>query len=480
MAASLGNAIVFIGANLDGLNKSLGDAERNIKRHAGNILKLGQTIGKGMTVIGGAIAGVAGLAVKAAADQQAAEAQLDAVLKSTAGAAGMTKDELTKLASEMQKLTTYGDEAVMGAESLLLTFTNIGKDVFPDATKTVLDMSTALGQDLKSSSVQLGKALQDPILGITALRRVGINFTESQRDQIKAMVEAGDVMGAQKLILAELATEFGGSAQAAAQTFAGRLEQVKNQAGDLMEQIGFVLMPILQNLLAYIQPIVQSLMDWITANQELTQKIVLWTAAIGGVSLVMGPVLMSLQSMITLLTILGGPAGAILLVVAAGTALTQMFSNLDDTNPGHNFISDTVKKFEWLQSKIESVIGWLVKAIDKFKEFFGLANKTGQLGEGSLRHLNDGSVTMEGHAIGGFLGRGLNIVGEKGREIIDGTTGRVYTNAQTESMLAGAHGGATINIPMTITFTKSPKDFSDSDVQALTNKLAAAVRKLGI
>ena len=62
-----------------------------------------------------------------------------------------------------------------------MTFTKIGQDIFPDATRIVLDMSQALGQDLKSSAVQVGKALQDPILGVSALRRVGVNFSDSQQ-----------------------------------------------------------------------------------------------------------------------------------------------------------------------------------------------------------------------------------------------------------------------------------------------------------
>ena len=84
----------------------------------------------------------------------------------------------------------------------------IGKDIFPEATKTMLDMSTALGQDLKSSAIQLGKALQDPILGITALRRVGVNFNNAQKETVKRLVESGQMMKAQKFILAELRTEF--------------------------------------------------------------------------------------------------------------------------------------------------------------------------------------------------------------------------------------------------------------------------------
>ncbi|TJV20615.1 MAG: hypothetical protein E5Y04_31715 [Mesorhizobium sp.] len=161
--------------------------------------------------------------------------QLEAVLKSTGGVAGVTANAALLLSTSLQKLTTYGDEAITSAESLLLTFTKIGKDIFPQAVSTVLDMSTALGQDLKASAVQVGKALQDPVLGVTALRKVGVAFSASQLDVIKKLVATGQAAKAQALILKELQTEFGGSAQAARQTLGGSLTALKEAFGDLFE-----------------------------------------------------------------------------------------------------------------------------------------------------------------------------------------------------------------------------------------------------
>jgi len=175
--------------------------------------------------------------MNAAVEQRRVEAQLNAVLESTGHSAGLAASELKQMAKDLQGMTNFGDEAVIGAENLLLTFTNIGKDVFPEALETVLDMSTALGQDLKSSSIQLGKALNDPILGMTALRRVGVNFNKEQAEMVKGMVEAGQTFEAQKFILNELKTEFGGSAKAMVAVDGGAT-QLKNAFGDLKEVIG--------------------------------------------------------------------------------------------------------------------------------------------------------------------------------------------------------------------------------------------------
>lgn len=194
--------------------------------------------------------------IAAFSEAQDVSLQLDAVLRSTKGAAGLAKEELLQLSRTLQAQTTYSDEAVLSAENMLLTFTKIGKDVFPQATETVLNMSTALGQDAKNSAIQLGKALNDPIEGVTALRRVGVTFTEQQREQIKTLVESGRTLEAQKLILAELSTEFGGSAAAAAQGYSGHIKQLRNDVNDMQEKIGEAIIkgidPFVQRLKAFV------------------------------------------------------------------------------------------------------------------------------------------------------------------------------------------------------------------------------------
>src|SRR5690348_10210996 len=169
---------------------------------------------------------------------QASMAQTVAVLKSTHDASGETAQAVADLATQYSHLTLFSDDTVQAAENMLLTFTNIGHNIFPQATKTVLDMSQALGQDTKSSAIQLGKALNDPIQGITALQRVGVTFTDSQKALIKSLVDSGNTAGAQKVILQELQREFGGSAEAAGKTFPGQLQILKQSLDDVKQKIG--------------------------------------------------------------------------------------------------------------------------------------------------------------------------------------------------------------------------------------------------
>lgn len=177
--------------------------------------------------------------------QEAAQAQVRAAIESTGGAAGVTAEELGEMASSLQSVTTFADDTILGMQSLLLTFTSLRREELPEISERVLDLSTALaaggegGQiDLRSAAVQVGKALQDPIRGITAMRRSGIDFTEAQQEQIKVLVESNRLYDAQRIILDALAEQVGGRARAAATTFGGALKQAQNAGSDLLEVVG--------------------------------------------------------------------------------------------------------------------------------------------------------------------------------------------------------------------------------------------------
>src|SRR5260221_9646237 len=183
---------------------------------------------------------------------QAGMAQTNKVLQTTHDASGQTAQGIADLAGNLSHLTQFSDDTVQAAENMIATFTNIKGNVFPQATKTVLDMSQALGQDTKSSAIQLGKALNDPLTGITALQRVGVTFTKGQKDSIKAMMDTGNMAGAQGVILKELQNEIGGSAEAAGKTFPGQLKILGQTFDDLKQNIGDAVMPVLSRLISWV------------------------------------------------------------------------------------------------------------------------------------------------------------------------------------------------------------------------------------
>lgn len=217
------------------LNAELGNTAKEAKEAEAATLQMGtamKAVGAGAAVL--LAAGLRKVVVESI-DAQYAQAQLVAALRSTQGASRQTITSLNDQAAALQRMTTYSDEAVASAQSILLTFTKIGGDTFPEATAAVVDMAARMGGDLKGAALQLGKALNDPVEGISALTRVGVSFTESQKDVIKNFVETNNLAAAQAVILRELQVEFGGSAAAARNTLGGALEGLKNSFGELFE-----------------------------------------------------------------------------------------------------------------------------------------------------------------------------------------------------------------------------------------------------
>ena len=199
-----------------------------------------KTMGAAFGALAGAFSGglFARTVIANTIEQERVTAQLEATLRSTGRYTPELSESMQDYAYSLQQITTFGDEAIISSQAMLLTFTRIGEDIFPRAQEAVLDVSTAMGIDLKSSAIQVGKALNDPITGMTALTRSGITFTEEQKNLVKAFVEVNDIASAQRLILDELETQFGGSAEAAKNTLGGALGSLKNAFGDLLEGEG--------------------------------------------------------------------------------------------------------------------------------------------------------------------------------------------------------------------------------------------------
>jgi hypothetical protein len=224
----------------------------------------------------GAVAGVAAAAVAAVGaawvvssakqlmEIEKLNAQTEAAIKSTGSAAGRTIKQINSLNDSLEKLTGIETEVIQQGQNMLLTFTQIKGDQFDEATKAALNLSVALGKDMQSSAMLVGKALNDPIAGLSALSRAGIQFTDSQKDTIKSLVEMGDVAGAQTLILAELEKQFGGSAEAFGNTTAGQIEKVKNSFGTLGESVAASLIPLLNDVL----PQITQFMDELLVDPE--------------------------------------------------------------------------------------------------------------------------------------------------------------------------------------------------------------------
>lgn len=194
--------------------------------------------------------------VEAAREANKVSAVTEARMKSTGDAAHVSASHVEELAKAYGMQTGIMPDVIQGGENMLLTFKNIrneqGKNnaIFDQTTKTMLDLAASMagssgGQlDPKSAAIQLGKALNDPIKGLTSLSRVGVQFTDQQKTQIATLVAHNHLLGAQKIILGELNSEFGGTARAQA-TAASKMAVGWHM---IQEDVGKLLIPVLDNL----------------------------------------------------------------------------------------------------------------------------------------------------------------------------------------------------------------------------------------
>ncbi len=241
-------------------SKGLKQAQYQLNKVRGNF----QNLGRNFALAGAAFAGAAAIIGKSARDLARIEsinAQTAQTIKSMGNAANVSATQVKDLAGRLEALTATEAESIQEGANLLLTFGNItnqlgkGNDIFTQTTEIMVDMGRALKRGPVDTATMLGKALNDPIRGMTALRRVGVSFTDQQVEQVKALQKSGDLMGAQKLILAELQNQYGGSGAAYAATFAGQVELLNHELGALGEEATMAVMPALQELVGALREI---------------------------------------------------------------------------------------------------------------------------------------------------------------------------------------------------------------------------------
>tara|TARA_R100001463_G_scaffold15312_1_gene40012 strand:+ start:3 stop:1877 length:1875 start_codon:yes stop_codon:yes gene_type:complete len=181
------------------------------------------------------------------ADYEKLNFKINAIIKSTGMTAGFTAKELDNMANSMEKNSEVTSTAVKEMQARLLTFTNIVGTVFKEAQESAADMAAVFGQDLSQATIQLGKALNDPVKGYTALRRIGVSFSAQQVKLIKNFQEQGDIMGAQKVILEELQREFGGAAEAQTKAAMGAesFRKLMAELGEATRDVGEILQPVI-------------------------------------------------------------------------------------------------------------------------------------------------------------------------------------------------------------------------------------------
>lgn len=245
---------LLIAGDATGALKALGQTGDATDGIGQKFVKFGKWAAAGFAAAGAAAAVFAKGAIDAAVESQKITKVTEQIIKSTQGAAKISAEEVSKLATALSNKTGIDDEAIQSAQNLILTFKNVrnevgkGNDIFNRASALALDLSTVMGNDASGAAMQLAKALDNPTKGVNALARSGVSFTAQQKEQIKTLVESGKTLEAQKIILKEVESQVGGTA--AAQATAA--DRAKVAFGNLQEQIGNYLLPVVEKVSNYL------------------------------------------------------------------------------------------------------------------------------------------------------------------------------------------------------------------------------------
>lgn len=284
-------------------------------------------------------------------DEQArAEAKVATAIRTTGGAAGFTAAELGKQAQALQAVTRFGDERILNeVTAQLLTFGNIAGDTFTRAQTQALNLATTIDGDLQSASIMLGKALDDPIRGLSAMSRAGVTFSDAQSEVIKSLAETGNIAEAQKLILDEIASKYGDQATAARTAGAGILDAWSNTWSDLKEIAGSAFVDVLR----VIVPPLESMVAAFKTLDPQTQKTVF---LMGALAVAIPPVTLALGLMVSAVAAISAPVA---LTVAGIVGLTSAVVA---------FWPEIKAATEWVGEKFAAALQWASDAMSFMEE----------------------------------------------------------------------------------------------------------------
>ena len=200
-------------------------------------------------------------AVAYAAEFEASTFRLQAALKATGGAAGMTQESLERLAQTLHRTTLFDDEQIRDAEALLLSFRTIQGKQFEETMRRAADFSALTGRSLSASAMMLGKAMAEPEQGITALGRAGVRLSASVIESIKHMAKMGETVKAQDMLLEQLAKRVGGTAEAADDGLPGSIHRAHKAWHEFLEGLGETSV-VRDSVMAVMNTISQTLDYW--------------------------------------------------------------------------------------------------------------------------------------------------------------------------------------------------------------------------
>jgi hypothetical protein len=373
---------------------------------------------------GGAMAAGLGLAVRAAEESQVAQAKLEQVFRSMGETTGKAAKQAEEYASKLSMQIAVEDEAIMAAQTKLATFEAVSNEtarmagIFDRATAASFDLSAAGFGDAASTSVQLGKALQDPIKGITALRKSGVSFTEAEQQKIKALTQSGKLLEAQNMILSAVEKQVGGVAAASAPAS----QKMAIAMGEIGESIGKVLLPAVESFANWMtQDVIPAIQGFIEEHPGAVKAV----AVIAGALLTFGVVVKTVTGIISFMNVVLALNPIVLIAAAIIAAAIAIIAYWDKVKEWFKKFLDWFRGWgKWILLPIAPLIAiptaiiaywdkiksWFMNFIqwwkDKWNGFvdwvFGIPSRMFQAGKNIVTSIWDGMKSVWDSFVGWF------------------------------------------------------------------------------
>lgn len=149
---------------------------------------------------------------------------------------GQDDDDIKKVQA---KLASFPDAFKAGS---------LGAEAMRRGTAAAFDLQALGIGDAESNILGIGKALNDPIKGMTALAKSGVSFTAVQKEQIKNAMAHGDLAKAQKILLEGIES----NAKGAAEATVTNTQKLNVAFGNLTEGVAGALMPAIQQVAGFV------------------------------------------------------------------------------------------------------------------------------------------------------------------------------------------------------------------------------------
>ena len=232
MSRNLGTLTIDVIAEVGGFASGLDKSERRAEKWRKKVEAEAKLAG---LALGTAIAAAVVMIGRNTIAAEREVAQLDAIIRSTGGAAGYTRQQLLDMADTLSSKSTFSGGEIVEAQTRLLSYSGILASNIPRAMQAVIDQSARLGISVSQSAETIGRALESPSKAAAALAQQGFGaaFTKEVRGTIDELVKAGKEGEAQVMILEILEESYAGAAQAARDTFGGALQALGNTLNDI-------------------------------------------------------------------------------------------------------------------------------------------------------------------------------------------------------------------------------------------------------